>query len=91
MEFKEKEFKIDETLSEEIKEVVEATLANANDSWLRYPSREEADKSEELIKKYGQASYEINRDEVWPEFKKLIEADMNDQKAQELLKDAQKN
>jgi len=89
-EAKGEEFKIDETLSEEIKEVVEATLASANDSWLRYPSREEADKSEERIRKYAQVSYEINRDEVWPEFKKLIEADMDDQKTQELLKDAQK-
>jgi len=85
-----KEFEIDKTLSEEIKKVVEATLASANDSWLRYPSREEADKSEELIRKYAKVSYEINRDEVWPEFKKLIEADMDDQKTQEFLKDAQK-
>jgi len=89
-EVKGEEFKIDETLSEEIKEVVEATLPSANDSWLRYPSREEADKSEKLIRKYAQVSYEINRDEVWPEFKKLIKADMDDQKTQELLKDAQK-
>lgn len=78
-------------LPEEVKTVVQATIEHARDSWWRYPSREEADKSEELIKKYAQVSYEINRDEIWPEFKKLIEADMEDQKMQELLKDMQKD
>jgi hypothetical protein len=77
-------------LPEEVKAVVQATIEHARDSWWRYPSREEADKSEELIKKYAQVSYEINRDEIWPEFKKLIEADMEDQKTQELLRDMQK-
>ena len=76
-------------LPEEVKAVVTATLESARDSWLRYPSRREADKSEALIRKYAQVSYEINRDEVWPEFKKLIDADIEDQKTQELLKDMQ--
>lgn len=78
-------------LPDEVKAVVRATIEQAQDSWWRYPSREEADKSEDLIKKYAQVSYEINRDEIWPEFKKLIEADMEDQKTQELLKDMQKD
>lgn len=77
-------------LPDEVKAAVRATIEQAQDSWWRYPSREEADKSEDLIKKYAQVSYEINRDEIWPEFKKLIEADMEDQKTQELLKDMQK-
>lgn len=84
------EMEMSADLPEEVKAVVKATIEQARDSWLRYPSREEANKSEELIKKYAQVSYEINRDEVWPEFKKLIEADMEDQKTQELLKDMQK-
>ncbi len=84
------ETEISADLPEDVKAVVQATLESARDSWLRYPSRKEADKSEELIKKYARVSYEINRDEVWPEFKKLIEADMEDQKTQELLKDSQK-
>lgn len=84
------EFEISDDLPEDVKTAVQATLESARDSWLRYPSRKEADKSEELIRKYAQVSYEINRDEVWPEFKKLVEADMEDQKTQELLKDAQK-
>jgi len=84
------EMEISADLPEEVKTVVRATIEQARDSWWRYPSRKEADKSEELIKKYAQVSYEINRDEIWPEFKKLIEADMEDQKTQELLKDMQK-
>src|SRR3989344_9017829 len=86
-----KDVELSPDLPEEVKAVVMATLDSARDSWLRYPSRQEADKSEDLIRKYAQVSYEINRDEVWPEFKKLIDADMEDQKMQELLKDAQKN
>ncbi len=79
------EMEISADLPEEVKAVVQATIESARDSWWRYPSREEADKSEELIKKYAQVSYEINRDEIWPEFKKLVEMDMEDQKMQELL------
>src|SRR3990172_4263724 len=86
-----KDIELSRDLPEEVKAVVAATLDSARDSWLRYPSRQEADKSEDLIRKYAQVSYEINRDEVWPEFKKLIDADLEDQKMQELLKDAQED
>ena len=81
------EMEISSNLPEEVKSAVRATIASARDSWLRYPSREEADKSEVLVKKYAKVSYEINRDEIWPEFKKLVEADMEDRKMQELLDD----
>lgn len=84
------EMEISADLPEEVKATVQATIESARDSWWRYPSREEANKSEELIKKYAKVSYEINRDDIWPEFKKLIEADMEDQKTEELLKDMQK-
>jgi len=83
------ETKISADLPKDVRAVVQATLESARDSWLRYPSRKEADKSEEPIKKYARVSYEISRDEVWPEFKKLVEADMEDQKIQEFLKDTQ--
>ena len=83
-------FDISKDLPEEVKAVVLATLESAQDSWWRYPSREEADKSESLIKKYAELSYRINRDQVWPEFKKLIEQDLEDQKMEELLKDMQR-
>lgn len=95
-----KEFEFSADLPEEVKAAVRATIESARDSWLRYPSRQEADRGgkigrkkvdgEAMIREYARTSYEINRDEVWPEFKKLIEADMEDQKMQELLKDMQK-
>ncbi len=78
-------------LPEDVKNVVSKTLDSARDSWLRYPSKQEADQSELLIRQYANVSYEINRDEIWPEFKKLVDADMQDQKMQEFLKDTQKD
>lgn len=80
---------ISQDLPEEVQDVVRKTIVSAKDSWWRYPSRQEADESEEIIRKYAQVSYEINRDEMWPEFKKLVEEDMEDQKMQELMKDMQ--
>lgn len=81
------EFSIDPELPEDVRQVVEATLQSAQDSWLRYPSRLEADSGEDIIKRYAQLSYEINRDEVWPEFKKLVDKDLEDQRLQELLQE----
>lgn len=96
-----KDFQLSEDLPEDVRAAVTVTLESAHDSWLRYPSRQEADNGgrigrkkvdgEALIREYAKLSYEINRDEVWPEFKKLVEADMEDQKTQELLKDMQQN
>lgn len=80
---------ISQNLPKEVQEVVRKTLTSAKDSWWRYPSKKEADESEELIRKYAQVSYEINRDEIWPEFKKLVEEDMKDEEMQELMKDMQ--
>lgn len=80
---------LSEDLPDEVKRVVQATLDNARDSWLRYPSRQEADQSEDLIRRYARVSYEINRDRVYPEFKKLVDADLEDQKLQELMQDMQ--
>jgi cobalamin biosynthesis protein CobT len=80
---------ISNDLPEDVKGVVQATLNSARDSWLRYPSRQEADRGEKLIRRYANVSYEINRDEVWPEFKKLVDTDLEDQKVQELLQDMQ--
>jgi len=91
--YKEREgekLEISEDLPKEVKEVVRKTLKSAQDSWWRYPSRQEADdreKGEENIKKYAKVSYEINRDEIWPDFKKLVDEDMKDQEMQEFMKD----
>ena len=86
-EIKGENFEISEDLPEEVKEVVRKTLESAQDSWWRYPSRKEADESEKKIREYAEVSYEINRDEIWPEFKKLVDADLEDQKTQEVLQD----
>jgi len=80
---------ISENLPEAVKMVIEKTLKSAQDSWWRYPSKEEADESEDKIKEFAKVSYEINLEEIWPEFKKLVEQDMQDQKMQEFLKDIQ--
>src|SRR3990167_7695923 len=84
-ETKGEDLEISPELPDDVKAVVDKTILAAQDSWRRYPSRQEADKSEELIKKYAKVSYEINRDEIWPEFKKLVEEDLKDQKVQEFL------
>ena len=83
------EMTLSDDLPEDVKAVVEATLASARDSWWTYPSKKEADQGEETIKKYAEASYRINRDKVWPEFKKLVESDMENQEMQEALQDMQ--
>lgn len=77
---------LSDDLAPEVREVVEKTLESARDAWLRYPSKQEADQGgEPLIRRYAQVSYEIERDEVWPEFKKLVDADMQDQQVQVLI------
>ncbi|MDO8584088.1 MAG: hypothetical protein Q7R83_02825 [bacterium] len=74
-------------LPDDVRQTVAATLEAARDSWWRYPSKQEADEREETIKAYAKVSYEINRDDIWPQFQKLVEADLKDQGVQELLKD----
>lgn len=80
------ELHISEALPDDIKEVVDKTLKAAQDSWWVYPSKEEADSSEDAIRSYAKRSYEINRDRVWPEFKKLVEKDAEDQKIAEAIR-----
>lgn len=80
---------ISKALPQEVQQVVQKTISSARDSWWRYPLKGEADSNDELIKNYAKVSYEINLDEVWPEFKKLVDEDMKDQKMQESLKDMQ--
>ncbi len=84
-----KDIQLSEDLPEDVAEIVQKTLASAEDSWLRYPSKEEADRSEDIIKKYSQVSYEINRDEIWPEFKTLVDKDIEDQQMQQAMQDMQ--
>lgn len=84
-------FQLDERLPEDVRTVVAATLTHAQDSWWQYPSRTEADSGEAVITRYAKASYKINRDKIWPSFKKLVEEDLKDQQLAEALKEMQKN
>ncbi len=86
-----KPFTIDESLPKEVREAVGETLAAAQKSWWRYPSKEEADESEKLISRYAQASYRINLEKIWPEFKKLVDEDVKDQQTKKALDDMQKS
>ena len=83
-------FELSSDLPPDVREVVEKTLAAAEDSWFRYPSKREADKDEKLISRYAEKSYRINLEKVWPEFKKLVEADVKDQSLEQALKDMMK-
>ncbi|MEK7452305.1 MAG: hypothetical protein AAB664_03115, partial [Patescibacteria group bacterium] len=91
-------------LPDDVRRVVELTLDSARESWSRYPTKDEADgkksvvspegktiTGEALIEAYARVSYEINHEEVWPEFQKLVEKDLEDQMLQELLKEMQKD
>lgn len=75
---------------DEVMAVVDATIEHAANSWWTYPSRAEADASEDEIQTYALASHLINRDRIWPEFKKLVDKDMDDQRLQEFLKQLMK-
>lgn len=88
-------------LAADVQEIVDKTMGNVRRSYLTYPTREEADKGgvlpsgknvdgEEMITAFAQASYKINFNKVWPEYKKLVEKDLEDQKMQEFMKDMEK-
>ncbi len=84
-----KEFEIDKTLPDDVKAVVQKTLSAAQDSWWRYPSKDEADQSEATIEAYAKRSYEINRDNIWPEYKRLVDEDMKDERTQKAIQEMQ--
>lgn len=82
--------RLSKDLPKDVKEVLKKTLKNARESWFHYPSKKEADQSEDLIREYAKISYGINKNEIWPEFKKLVEGDLKDQKLQEFLQETGK-
>ena len=84
-EVKGEEFAIDASLPEDVRSVVGKTLADAQDSWWRYPSKEEADMGEDAITKYAKAAYDIDYEKLWPEFRTLIDQDIERQMEQEAL------
>ncbi len=88
-EIKGEEQRSSESLPEDVQDAVVKTLSAAQTAWYRYPSRVEADASEDLIKRYAKSAFETIRDHVWPQYQKLIEQDLKSQEVQELLKEMQ--
>ena len=91
-----RDFKIDGGLPKEVKDVVRKTLSSAARSWRLFPTKDMADgkeydelgsTGEESIVQHARASYEVNKNEIWPEFRKLIAQDIEDQKIQETIQD----
>ncbi len=78
---------ISDHLPEDVKAVVLTTLESARDSWWVYPSKEQADNGEKEISRFAESSYRINLEQIWPEFKKLVEEDKKTQGIEELAKD----
>ncbi|MEY4440918.1 MAG: hypothetical protein RLY49_544 [Candidatus Parcubacteria bacterium] len=78
---------ISDHLPEDVKDVVLKTLESARDSWWVYPSKEQADDGEDEISRFAESSYRINLEQIWPEFKKLVEEDKKTQGIGELTKD----
>ncbi len=76
-----------EDLPEDVRQVLEATLEVARDAWWTYPSRTQADSGEGLIKQYASDSQKIIREQIWPEFKKLIDLDRQDAMVEQALSD----
>lgn len=80
------EREVSEALPDDVKDVIGKTLDAAERSWYHYPLKDECNRSDERARAYAVKSFEINRDEIWPEFKKLVEADLQNQEIEELLK-----
>lgn len=80
-------FAIDPKLPADVQGIVQETLPAAQDSWWRYPAKAEADTSEEMITQYAKAAYDIDYEQIWPEFKKLIDEDIKRQTQQEALQE----
>ena len=72
------EMVVDEKLPELVQQVITRTLPAARDAWWTYPTRTEADQSEEIITSYSKRAYEIVRDLIWPEMILLLDQDEQD-------------
>jgi len=72
-------------LPEHLEKLVDQTQDAARTAWLLYPTKSEANESQDTINAFARASFEQIRDNVWPVLKKAVEWDMELQAAQELL------
>ena len=83
------EFDIPGDLEPLVHEVLRETLIAAEESWNYYPSAAEEKTVSTSVAAYARRSYEINRDKIWPAFRRLIEHDLQDQRVAELLAELQ--
>jgi uncharacterized protein with von Willebrand factor type A (vWA) domain len=84
-----KPFEISEALDPTVRSFVEKALPHAQDAWFRYPTRTEVDWEPEKTKLYFKDAYQIIREKIWPEFKKLYEQDRQEQLSDEAMRDLQ--
>ncbi len=96
------DFKIDERLPDDVRDVVEKTLPDAAHSWKIYTTKAEADgresynykgksiTGEEAIYEFAKKSYEINLEKIWPLYKTLLESDQKDTEVSQMLEDLKK-
>ncbi|RME61551.1 MAG: VWA domain-containing protein, partial [Candidatus Dadabacteria bacterium] len=78
--------KADSFLPKDVQDVVNNTADWARLSWSYYPLWYESEQ-DSFINGYQDASIAINAEKIWPEFKKLIDKDLEDQKLQELMRE----
>lgn len=83
------EFAIAADLDPLVQEVLRETLGAAEESWNYYPSAAEEKNISASVMAYASRSFEINRDMIWPAFRRLIEHDLEDQRVAELLAELQ--
>lgn len=77
---------IDPELPPEIQKFLKKTYKAASSLWWTYPSVEEVRATPDLARHYSQAIVEGIAEKVWPEFQKLVEADLQDATLAEMLR-----
>ncbi len=84
-------------LPEEVKTVIKKTIKQGESSWTRFPTRDMADgresdenrlTGEASITAHAKHAYKIDYEQIWPEFKKLVDQDIERQTQQEALQKA---
>lgn len=76
---------VNSDLPEDVQGVVKDTIEAAQKVWWTYPSKSQADSGEEIIEKYAKRSLDIIQKEIWPEFQKLVDQDLQDESLSQML------
>lgn len=79
--------KLSEDMPDDMREVLEKTIADAREAWRYYPSKAEADRSEYVIGRYSRKAFRIIYERIWPEFQKLVEKDVHEKSLLNLGRD----